>query len=365
MPLNNFARPIFPYVNQPLPNDRRFQIITTVEKRAVKFFEFEWENNYLIDSLNKLDLDMQGIAAGIIPGSANILNAGKLPQTDGLGNISWVNVTNDNILDQSISGLKITPSTIGTLQLGNGVVTPDKIPNLSLPYTKMNFDDGVIPGDKIFNKSITQLQLGLLSVGTPELMDANVTLIKMAADSVGTIQLIDANITLTKMAANSVGTLQLIDANVTTPKVADGAITLPKIAANVLTPAASKAQQIAAASNTVYTNPSVQQHHPSAAKFWCKFNGTLVGTNPPIAGYNVTSVTRVSAGNYIINYIVPFSTANYSLSGSSINIPSYYLFVGVIGQNPSNCNIVVAAPTGPGSIAADSPLVNCIGFGLQ
>jgi hypothetical protein len=229
----------------------------------------------------------------------------------------------------------------------------------------MNFDDGVIPGDKIFNKSITQLQLGLLSVGTPELMDANVTLIKMAADSVGTIQLIDANITLTKMAANSVGTLQLIDANVTTPKVADGAITLPKIAANVLTPAASKAQQIAAASNTVYTNPSVQQHHPSAAKFWCKFNGTLVGTNPPIAGYNVTSVTRVSAGNYIINYIVPFSTANYSLSGSSINIPSYYLFVGVIGQNPSNCNIVVAAPTGPGSIAADSPLVNCIGFGLQ
>ncbi|MCA3173566.1 MAG: hypothetical protein ING25_11030 [Burkholderiales bacterium] len=38
---------------------------------------------------------------------------------------------------------------------------------------------------------------------------------------------------------------------------------------------------------------------------WCTFDGTLTGTNAPLAGGGVISVTRISAGSYVIN----FSTA--------------------------------------------------------
>lgn len=44
---------------------------------------------------------------------------------------------------------------------------------------------------------------------------------------------------------------------------------------------------------------------------WCQFNGTTPGTNPPTQGYNVSSVQRVSAGNYIINFTRNFTTTTY------------------------------------------------------
>ena len=40
---------------------------------------------------------------------------------------------------------------------------------------------------------------------------------------------------------------------------------------------------------------------PNTPKAWCTFNGTTAGTNAPLSGYNVTSVTRNSTGNYTVN----------------------------------------------------------------
>jgi hypothetical protein len=47
---------------------------------------------------------------------------------------------------------------------------------------------------------------------------------------------------------------------------------------------------------------------------WCVFDGTLTGTNAPTAGGNVTSVTRVSAGVYTINFTTAMSSANYAVT---------------------------------------------------
>jgi hypothetical protein len=359
----NFSRPNLPYINISLPNDKRYQLLTRSNKRPPTDIMIDSDFDYVIDALNILDVAMDGISLGELPGVDVPDNANKLLTTDGAGNASWVFVQASNILDQSITGNKLFPQTITAIQLADGGIPASKIaPN-------------AITTIKILDENITFPKMAANSVGTINLLDANVTLEKMADDSVDTPNLVDdcvttpkildANVTTPKIADANITTPKILDANVTTPKIADGAITLPKIGAGVLTSPASKADQIAAVSNTVYTNPLVQQHHPSAAKFWCKFDGTLTGTNPPIAGYNVTSVTRVGVGNYIINYTVPFSSNNYSIGGSSINIPSYYLYIGIISQNQSNGNIFVAAPTGPGSALADSPLVNCIGFGLQ
>lgn len=77
--------------------------------------------------------------------------------------------------------------------------------------------------------------------------------------------------------------------------------------------AASQAEVEAAVINTAPVTPGRLNYHPGAAKAWCMFNGTTVGTNAPTAGHNVTSVTRNGAGDYTINFTTAFSSANYAL----------------------------------------------------
>lgn len=52
------------------------------------------------------------------------------------------------------------------------------------------------------------------------------------------------------------------------------------------------------------------------ARAWCVFDGTLTGTNAPIAGGNVTSVTRNGVGDYTINFTTAMQDANYAVDMS-------------------------------------------------
>ena len=52
-----------------------------------------------------------------------------------------------------------------------------------------------------------------------------------------------------------------------------------------------------------------------SAKAWVRFNGvTTVSVN---ASYNVSSVTRTSAGYYTVNFTNAFSDVNYCVAGSA------------------------------------------------
>ena len=75
---------------------------------------------------------------------------------------------------------------------------------------------------------------------------------------------------------------------------------------------------------------------------WCRFNGTLTGTNSPLKGSNVTSVTRNSLGNYTINFSTPMQTVNYATLGSCL-------------RSPGNDSLVV-----PENQLVNSVTVNCI-----
>jgi hypothetical protein len=348
MALSNFTRPDSPYENKPLPNDSKFRIRTRVEKSPITDQMFEDDANAALDRDNQLDMKIENLVAGIIPGIQDPNNAFTLVGSDGNGNQVLTKVSPNYILDQSMPATKLVPLSVGPAQIANGGVTPPKIPDNSIPYSKMNFQgqdipyaiinvpdgailysklnipdttipypklnipDNTIPGPKLTNKSITQQQQGLLSVGTPELIDE--------------------------------------------------AITLPKMAPNVLTPAATKADQIAANSNAVYTSPAVQQFHPSANKFSCNFNGTLLGTNPPRSGYNVVSVERLSAGLYKINFIVPFSNTDYVINGSSNYISGNPLpNFGINTLSTGFCQIVL----GINGTFLDASVVCVEGSGLQ
>jgi len=82
--------------------------------------------------------------------------------------------------------------------------------------------------------------------------------------------------------------------------------------------AATQAEMEAASSNTVAVTPANAQYHPSAAKFWVKFNGT--GTPAINASYNFTSITDNGTGYYTLNIGVDFSSGNYCVIGSSTKL---------------------------------------------
>lgn len=127
---------------------------------------------------------------------------------------------------------------------------------------------------------------------------------------------------------------------------------------------ATKVEQETGTSTSTYATPSVQQYHNSAAKFWCYFDGTAVGTNPPIAGYNVLNIVRLSIGRYQVILNVRFSSANYAvaittgLNASSLESIPVILVMDTYYFSFSTYNSRITAPIDPKKICI-------VGYGVQ
>lgn len=199
---HDFQRPNLPHATESLQNDKRYQIITRSDERPATDVMLDTDFNYVIDGLRQLDIDIAGIAKGILPGADIEANANLLPTTDGAGNISWIDISDINIRDSSVTGSKLFAQAITVRELGDGSVTTPK--------------------------------LATNSVTTIKILDFNVTANKLAADSVLTDKIVDLNVTAEKLAADSVPTDKIVDLNVTTAKIADANVTLAKLAQEVL-----------------------------------------------------------------------------------------------------------------------------------
>ncbi len=106
----------------------------------------------------------------------------------------------------------------------------------------------------------------------------------------------------------SAGTGTLADTSATANSSGDLAA-VNSIAGNVI---ATKAQQQTGTAATNVVTPSQQQQHDSALKAHVSFNGTSGACSPCtiIESYNVSSVTRASAGSYTVNFTTSFSGSN-------------------------------------------------------
>lgn len=308
---HNFQRPILPYENESLQNDKRYQLLTRSTERPPTDEMLDTDINYLIDAVRQLDEDIAIIEAGIIQGSDDPENANLLVTTDGAGNVSWTDVSDENVRDESISASKFIPGTITALQMMDGTLTAPKLaPNCVTTIKMLDFN---VTANKLAPDAVTTIKILDENVTTPKIADEAVTAQKLADNAATTPKILDGNVTTPKIADSNVTTQKIADLNVTTPKLADGSVTLPKIGPNVLTPPAVKADQMAANSTAVYTNPSVQQFHPSAAKAWVKF--TSITTTTISASYNVTSLIDNGTGDTTINFTTAFSSADYGAAG--------------------------------------------------
>ncbi len=134
---------------------------------------------------------------------------------------------------------------------------------------------------------------------------------------------------------------------------------------NTITGVASKANQQAASSATVVVTPSVQQYHPSATQVWGAFDGTA-GSPTTSAAYNVSSITKNSAGNYTVNYTTSFAGASYGVI-VTVKFNGSHSMIGVIGaagKSTGGVNIVSYA-TNAIDTPADTPDFNFACFGAQ
>ncbi len=143
--------------------------------------------------------------------------------------------------------------------------------------------------------------------------DSGVTTAKLAIDAVETA----------KIAADAVTTAKILDANVTTAKIADANVTFAK-----LTDVINDDTMATATDTTLATSESIKAYVDSLTtiKAHCVWNSELTGTNAPISGSGVTSVTRNSAGNWTINLSVTAPLSDFvtlvssdTSSGGSIN----------------------------------------------
>lgn len=78
---------------------------------------------------------------------------------------------------------------------------------------------------------------------------------------------------------------------------------------NLLSVAASQAEMEAGTDNTKGASAANMKWSPGAAKAWCTFDGTVLGTNAVTAGHNITNATRNGVGDYTVTFDTAFSSA--------------------------------------------------------
>ena len=343
-------RPNLPYIGVARQNDNYFKLLTS-NSSGVPYESLDGYFNFFTDQVNDIYTAIAGVNIGNLPGINDPSNASKLLTTNGAGTQNWVFVQASNILISSITGDRLSPQTVTTAQLGNACVGPNQL--ASDAVTSIKILNGNVTNEKLAADAVTEVKIADDAVTTDKILDANVT----------TDKILNANVTTAKIADANVTTAKILDANVTTPKIADGAVTLAKMAADVIKVAASKAQQIAGTSSNVYTSPLFQQNHPSAAKFLCSFNGSTAGTNAPLSGYNVATITRTATGTYTINFTVPFSNTDYTIIGNSQSVPPYYAINLSLGERTTtSCVVYVSTYT---NVLFDVPFICVGGYGLQ
>lgn len=126
--------------------------------------------------------------------------------------------------------------------------------------------------------------------------------------------------------------------------VAPAAVVNSSIAAGAVTPDKLSGNQTGSA--PVY-----------GCRAWCVFNGTLTGTNAPIAGGNVTSVTRNSTGNYTVTLTTAMPTASFA---TFANAGGQNRETGAVSASTTTITLLNASTAGT---LIDEPIINVAVFG--
>lgn len=194
----NYSRPQPSYIVISRPNDKRYQLLTRNKKRPATDYLLDLDVGYLIDVANELDVRMDGISLGNLPGVSNPINFNKFLVPDGAGSSTWAFVSAANILDASITGIKLFPQVITARELADGGIPTSKIKQLAITTELLN--DESVTRDKIGEEAVGTDEIADGAVITEKIADGAVTDFELSSNAVTTIKILDGNVTLAKLA---------------------------------------------------------------------------------------------------------------------------------------------------------------------
>lgn len=116
---------------------------------------------------------------------------------------------------------------------------------------------------------------------------------------------------------------------------------------------ATTSDQNTGTSTSLAVTPGVQKDHPTAAKAWAYV--TVSGTTPTVSfGFNVSSVTRISGGQYTITFSTALPSANNNGVGIVLNAgDAYTLTVERDVTAPTTTTYTVVIKTSSSGAVAD------------
>ena len=294
VPINN-SRPPLPYKPaQSLPNNARFDILTTT-KRPPTAEMLDAEFNALTDDVNMLAVAINDVQAGSIPGNDDPNNANKLLKTDGAGNLSWTLITNT----------ELAPGAVAEQGLGLQSVTTPKIGDAAVTNAKLSL--GAVTTDKIDTNAVTSEELAPNAVITEKLSDNAVTTPKIIDGAVTTPKLALKAVTQLQIADLAVGTPQLIDGSTTRGKLADQSVTNPKIGLLAVT-----APQISSAGSNL--GDVLTSNGAGGAEFSVI---SSLGKILQIVSYTYSKRTDTTGAANMSSFAVPFALTITPLSSNS------------------------------------------------
>lgn len=275
--------------------------------------------------------------------------------------------------------------------------------------------DAIVPS----NTTLT-LVSGKLKVGTitsNEMGGDSVTTNAIAADAVTTTKILDANVTTAKILDANVTTAKILDANVTTAKIADAAVTAPKlngaqtgtapiygcrawvnfnglVAANIsgsyvrvgTTVTVTIAGHGLLVGHQVYLDFTTGTAADGTflitsvtdANTFTVTHGTSGNTSGNVTvqlrqirqSGNVSNISYISSGNFIVNFTTAMPTATYQVNGTASGFSGSYPLAAVAQTydstpTTSSLKIFVGFTGGNGAIGAalDSSYVSISIFG--
>jgi hypothetical protein len=121
-----YIRPDINYANTPKKNATQFQTEYGNVPIPPKIFDANFD--FLVDSLDAISIQLDGIVAGIIPGTDILTNQNKVLTCDGMGATPWNFITNPNLAPNCIIGSNIRPQVIdGSFHIITGSIISDAI----------------------------------------------------------------------------------------------------------------------------------------------------------------------------------------------------------------------------------------------
>ena len=177
MPLpTNNSRPAIPY--QPEQILPNYNRYENLGQFPPTAQQLDGDMNRIIDLLNTQSAEINGIVVGALPGANDPLNANFLLTTDGNGNISWTPINQVNLGVASVGTNNIIDAVVTSAKIQPQAIQTQHIENNAVWGTKIY--DGAVTTSKIANNAVTTNKISNNSIITSHLQDKAVTGVKVA-----------------------------------------------------------------------------------------------------------------------------------------------------------------------------------------